>query len=221
MIGRGFLAIWSDIDAQLETDYVHWLTHEHTTERVSTDGFMAVRVFRALKPVTRRYLIIYELESPDVVNSPAYLDKLNNPTPWTQRTLPILKNFMRGGGRLSHSAGTGHGGFVVAVTLRHSPADGKKVVATLVQCDRVVAARLYETDQERTAVKTKEKVVRHVEPGADDRSFSGVLLIEGIDESSLEAAIARLSEINPDMIRHSTVGATVYTSVFTLEKRIL
>ena len=43
----GFLAIWSDIDAEHETDYLHWLTREHTAERVGVPGFLAVRVFRA------------------------------------------------------------------------------------------------------------------------------------------------------------------------------
>ena len=37
--GAGFLAIWSDVEAQEETNYLHWLTREHTAERVS------VRVF--------------------------------------------------------------------------------------------------------------------------------------------------------------------------------
>ena len=27
--GAGFLAIWSDVKAEQETDYLHWLTREH------------------------------------------------------------------------------------------------------------------------------------------------------------------------------------------------
>src|SRR6266849_282578 len=34
MRGAGFLAIWSDIAPNNLTDYRHWLTREHTTERV-------------------------------------------------------------------------------------------------------------------------------------------------------------------------------------------
>ncbi len=30
----GFLGIWSDVAAQDETDYLHWLTREHTEERL-------------------------------------------------------------------------------------------------------------------------------------------------------------------------------------------
>ena len=47
MRGAGFLAIWSDVERANLTDYRHWLTREHTTERVTTKGFLASRVFRA------------------------------------------------------------------------------------------------------------------------------------------------------------------------------
>ena len=47
MRGAGFLAIWSDVEQKALTDYRHWLTREHTTERVTTKGFLGVRVFRA------------------------------------------------------------------------------------------------------------------------------------------------------------------------------
>ena len=39
MRGAGFLAIWSDVEPDHLTDYRHWLTREHTTERVTTKGF--------------------------------------------------------------------------------------------------------------------------------------------------------------------------------------
>ena len=38
MRGAGFLAIWSDVERKNLTDYRHWLTREHTTERVSWCG---------------------------------------------------------------------------------------------------------------------------------------------------------------------------------------
>ena len=49
MRGAGFLAIWSDVEGAHLTDYRHWLTREHTTERVTTKGFLASRVFRAVR----------------------------------------------------------------------------------------------------------------------------------------------------------------------------
>ena len=98
MRGAGFLAIWSDVERSNLTDYRHWLTREHTTERVTTDGFLANRVFRAIRADIERFFILYELEKPEVLDGPAYLARLNSPSPWSQRIMPQLGNFMRGGG---------------------------------------------------------------------------------------------------------------------------
>jgi len=76
MRGSGFLAIWSDVAAQDWTDYRHWLTREHTTERVTTRGFLASRVFRAARDDINRVFILYELEAPEVLDGEAYLARL-------------------------------------------------------------------------------------------------------------------------------------------------
>lgn len=214
----GFLVVWSDVQPSLDTDYLHWFTREHALERVSTPGFLAVRLFRAALPGASRYLIIYDLESPEVLTSPAYVAKLNSPTPWTQRTFKTLANFMRAGGRIAHTAGTGQGGTVTALTLPGElPADGAGLVQALARGERIARVRLYETDTQRTAVKTREKDVR----GGDDRSFAGLLLIEGIDEAAVAAATKRLEGLAPQLVRDSTVGARLYGQVFGLERRAL
>ena len=48
MQGAGYLAIWSDLAPQDETDWAHWITREHAAERVGVNGFLACRIFRAL-----------------------------------------------------------------------------------------------------------------------------------------------------------------------------
>ena len=126
MQGGEFLAIWSDVEASKETDYLHWLTREHTAERVGVKGFLATRVFRALDTDIRRFFILYELEGPEVLSRPDYLARLDAPTPWSQRIMPLLGNFVRGGGRQVASTGTGQGGVIAAVPLREAqPPDGQ------------------------------------------------------------------------------------------------
>jgi len=39
MSGPGFLAIWSDVPAEQETDDLHWMTREHAQERLAIPGF--------------------------------------------------------------------------------------------------------------------------------------------------------------------------------------
>lgn len=215
MSDPGFLIVWSDVETARDTDYLHWFTREHAIERLGTPGFRAVRLFRAALPEGSRYLIVYELESPAVLTSPDYLARLNSPTPWTQRTFKQLKNFMRAGGRLAGQAGTGQGGTVTALTFPdRMPEDGDRLLAELVKGERIAAARLYQTDSERTQVKTREKEVR----GGDDRSFAGMLLIEGIDEAAVTAAVKRLDGLAPQIVRDSSVGARVYGQVFAAKR---
>ena len=123
MRGAGFLAIWSDVESKDLTDYRHWLTREHTTERVTTKGFLASRVFRLMHSDLNRFFILYELESPEVLDGPAYLARLNAPTPWSQRIMPLLGNFIRGGGVMAARAGRGEGSIVVALRLENLPKD--------------------------------------------------------------------------------------------------
>lgn len=185
MQGNGFLAIWSDVSAEQETDYLHWLTREHTQERLGVQGFIAVRVFKALLEDVNRFLIVYELESEAALAGQPYLDRLNAPTPWSQRIMPILKNFARGGGRRVASSGSGRGGIVAALRFTAEALPEVGTVEALVGHDRIVAAHLLHTDAARTGIKTNEKGLRQ-----DDGSFDGLLLVEGLDPAAVRAAVA-------------------------------
>lgn len=205
MQGNGFLAIWSDVSAAQETDYLHWLTREHTQERLGVQGFIAVRVFRALRKDVNRFLIVYELEDETALAGQPYLDRLNAPTPWSQRIMPVLGNFARGGGRRVASFGSGRGGVVAAVRCAAGELPDAGLVETLVVQDRIAAAHLLETDAARTGIRTSEKGLRK-----DDGSFDGLLLVEGLDPSVLRAALAALSPGTDEAL---------YAMVFALQGR--
>lgn len=213
--GTGFMTIWSDVTPAQNNDYIHWLTREHTEERVSTDGFIGVRVFRALVPDAQRYVMCYEFESPAVMGSKAYIDKLNKPTPWTSKTLAILTNFRRGGGRIVYETGLGHGGYAALITLDALPGNHKDIADRLVKVDRISSVRFCETDNAATGIQTDEKKNR----AKPDNSYGALLAIEGIDEGAIKDALAELRKIAPDIEKNSAVGAHIYTTVFVLEKR--
>jgi hypothetical protein len=188
--GSGFLAIWSDVDVREETDYLHWLTREHTAERVSVPGFLGVRVFRARLPEQCRYFILYRLADPGVVGSEPYLARLNAPSEWSRRIMPILRNFVRGGGRVVAQAGLGKGSMVVPVVCEHSEmAAAGAALGSLAALDRVVSARLFEVERRETEIATNEKSLR-----TDDRSFPALLLVEALGDSALDTALDALRD---------------------------
>lgn len=217
MRGNGFLAIWSDVPAEQETDYLHWLTREHAAERVGTPGFIAVRAFRAMTGDVRRYFILYELDRADVVSSPAYLARLDAPTPWTRRIMPILGNFVRGGGSRLAGAGNGQGSYVLPVRLRTPlPPAPDQLAGELAAGDRVMAVRLLVTDDGRTSIPTSEKSIR-----ARDESFAALLLMEALDATALRAAATRLSGSPFACTDLAADTAYAFAQVFGLSREML
>ena len=214
MRGRGFLAIWSDIAAHDLTDYRHWLTREHTTERVTTKGFLASRVFRAARDDINRFFILYELVAPEVLDGEAYLTRLNAPTPWSQRIMPKLGNFMRGGGVMIARAGRGEGATILALRIETLPGNPEKLAEALVACDGVAAVQIGATDEARTSVRTAEKGMRK-----NEGFFAGLLLIEALDVASLQAALQQAHAVAPDVLARAS-EPEVYQSMFALDARI-
>jgi hypothetical protein len=214
MRGAGFLAIWSDVDPKHLTDYRHWLTREHTTERVTTMGFLASRVFRILHSDINRFFILYELEFPEVLDGPAYLARLNAPSPWSQRIMPLLGNFMRGGGVMTARAGRGEGSTVVALRLEHLPKDSGRLAGAIAALDGIAAVQIGVTDLARTSVPTVEKGMRK-----DEGVFAGLLIIEALDEASLRHALPKVAEMAPELT--ASIGdAEAYQAMFALDARI-
>jgi hypothetical protein len=212
--GGGFLAIWSELSPEDETDWAHWMTREHAIERLGVDGFLACRIFRALGGTANRYLILYELETAEAVGGPSYLMRLNAPTPWSQRIMPRLRNFVRGGGRMVASVGVGQGGILAALPLDAVPElDADAVCRGLASEDRIAAARILLTDRARTSISTSEKRLRK----ADD-SFDALLLIEGLDEASVRQALQRLHSLVPEI---GAGQAPLYAMRFALDRRQL
>jgi hypothetical protein len=209
MATEGFLAIWSDVARREETNYLHWLTREHTAERVSVPGFVGVRVFRARLSETCRYFILYRLERPEVLASEAYLERLDSPTEWSRRIMPILGNFTRGGGRVLVEAGQGEGAVASPILCQASEIEpARAALDAVVTLDRVVAARLFQGDQSRTGITTQEKSMR-----SSDRSFEALLLVEALSDVALDSALDELRKTVPIAEPHPR-----YDQIFALDR---
>jgi hypothetical protein len=193
--GHGFMAIWSDVAPSDADFYYDWLLKEHFPERVGIPGFISARVFRRPTGQDFQFFIIYETESPEVLASPAYVARLNNPTPMTQKVMPKLKNFVRGAGSVVQSSGVCGGGTAKVMRFDEphallGDANGRTALFEKINgMDRVLAVRLFEVDTVATTIQTEEKKIRT----SKEEIYRQLLVIEAADFDAFDAVSELLS----------------------------
>ena len=79
-------------------------------ERVGTDVFLRGRRYDAVIGIPQ-FFHFYE------TTSPAYLQRLNNPTPWAQKIGPHINNNNRTLGQLVNSVGCGAGAAILTIRM--------------------------------------------------------------------------------------------------------
>lgn len=216
---EALLAIRSDILSPVEQEYLEWLTREHTLERVAIDGFLSARIFRSGHPGFGRYLILYELADAGIVDSPAYLERLNNPTRWTTRMMPHLGNFVRGGGRISTRLGSGCGACLVPIMATATIcADERPALDSIASEPGIVSIRILQADAVRTTATSNERKLR-----SGDQSFEALLMIETLDMQSAQHVEQRLPPALLQAAKQQSDGAqdSAYSMVFSLERSAL
>jgi len=96
MSRRGLLLTMTEPPAAMEEEFNAWYDDEHMAERLAIPGFRSARRWVADgAPGEGKYLATYELDSPAVLQSPEYLGRFNNQTPWTKRCLARAVVFRR------------------------------------------------------------------------------------------------------------------------------
>jgi len=118
LAGKGMLLTSMDLDPADEADFNRWYDREHLQERVAIDGFIEARRYVAHR-AHPKYLCLYSTETFDVLESPAYLAALANPTDWSTATMARFKNMIRAVARITISRGQGRGAALGIVRLRH------------------------------------------------------------------------------------------------------
>ena len=92
----GLLLTLTEPPPAMEEEFNAWYDQEHLAERLAIPGFRSARRWVAEVPAGRgKYLATYELDSPAVLASPAYLRRFENPSPWSRRCLGKAVVFKR------------------------------------------------------------------------------------------------------------------------------
>ncbi len=224
--GKGFLAIWNDVAPEHEAEWLHWHTVEHVPERVGIPGFLGGRRYGDWSLTHHRLFTLYLGENVETFSSPPYVERLNNPTPWTTNLAPHFRNFLRGACRVVASESNGTGGAVMTVQVHvkdaakagHADA-GRSLIKSLTTLDGITGAHLGLQEVGVSGVQTKEKALRGDKATID---FEGVVIVEGLTRRELNAnRAAILAAIGGSATGLAAGPAATYDLSFSLDKHQL
>jgi hypothetical protein len=191
LLGKGALLIWHDPAPEIESDYNEWHSKEHMYERVGVPGFRRGQRGVALTG-TPKYFNFYEVDDFNTLTSQPYLDRLNDPSPWTRRVAPHMRNNSRTLCRVTASFGAGVPAFWATILVSPAPgADARmrmwlaqKALPELVGRPGVLGAHLVEGERSGSGTDTAEKRLR----SGGNEFVDWAILVAGYDSEVLAAA---------------------------------
>jgi len=174
-----------DLAPEAIAEHDDWHTHEHLPERLSIPGFLRGSRWVAARGEPR-YMVLYEVRELATLTSAAYLERLNNPSPWTSKMMPHYRGMRRGLCAVAGSVGFGMGNatHVFRFKPREEPAASlrswllQEFLPTLPPRRGIGSAHLLEGAS--AAPMTNEQRIRGADAGVDS-----VLLIMGYDPEAL------------------------------------
>ncbi|NLS08065.1 hypothetical protein HGP14_33255 [Rhizobium sp. P32RR-XVIII] len=193
LAGSAVLAIWNGIKPEAEDEFVTWHVREHIPERVGLPGFLRGRRYVALDG-NPKYFNFYETESVADLSSPAYLARLDAPTPWTKSVVAHFTDTSRTICAVALSRGRGDGAALMTLQLStsHSAAVFTQAMQAIIvdALDRpgVVGAHLLQGDPKASNQQTAEKKLRD----KADEIASWILLIEAVGPEAFDRLQADL-----------------------------
>lgn len=197
LVGKAFVAIWHDIVPEGRAEFYAWHTRQHMPERLGVAGFLRGRRYLAERGGPE-YFNLYEVQTADVLTGAEYLGRLNNPTPWTQRTLPYFRNVSRSLCRIGASLGRSQGGVILTVRTEAVPGHEERLgrfltdaVPELFDQPGVVGAHFGVADRSGSEIVTAERKAR----GNATLVPGWVVLLEGVSGVAVEDAARALAAL--------------------------
>ena len=201
MRGKGVLAIWHDVAPEDRALVDEWHLHEHLAERVDTPGFLRARRYEHTGTPTEHgapFFTLYETKDVGVLASEPYLDRLEHPTPLTQRAVPLMGGMQRAAMTVVASVGRATGG--MALTFHFQP-DVDVRTRLLEWLEKrveglrpsVVAAHLLAPEEDAT--KAKDDTAEGRITAATNTARPWMVLVEAVDHAGLDDAAVALRTV--------------------------
>jgi len=186
----GILAIFNDCRAGREAEFEAWFQGEHLLERLAVPGFLFGRRHKKISGASG-YFNFYLVETPEVLTSKPYLERLDNPTPMTRKIMSeVFVNMNRTVCRRIARRGSFRGAFAVTARFNRIPDEAAlsgtleklNVDAAVAGCEIWVAL-----DSAGMPVSMEEKL------RGGDNKIAGALMIDTLYEADAEAVGAQLA----------------------------
>lgn len=186
----GILAIWNDVKPGHEADFDAWFQGEHLVERLGVPGFLYGRRHQAISG-SSAFFNFYLVESPDVLTSKPYLERLDNPTPMTRMIMSgVFINMNRTLCYRTLRRGAFRGAYAVTVRFDETPDEAALVslIDELLADPAIAAGEIWmATDPAGQPVSMEEKL------RGGDRKIKGALMIDTLRQADAEKLGARLA----------------------------
>jgi hypothetical protein len=193
MTNPGILAIFNDCRPGREAQFEAWYQGEHLLERLAVPGFLFGRRFASVSG-TPHYFAFYLVETPDVLTSKPYLERLDNPTPMTRTMMAeVFVNMNRTVCRRVVRRGRFRGAFAVALRVNQK-SDEAALTAALEQFTdaRVAGGEIWIALDAAGMPVSKEEQMR-----GGDAKIAGALMIETLYQEDAQAIAAQLQQQFP------------------------
>jgi len=202
LLGQAVLAMWWDVAPESRAELEHWHAHEHFPERLALPGFRRASRWTAADGGDG-FFVMYELEDHAVLASAPYVARLNAPSPWSTRMMPLHRGMVRTQCKVLQSQGAVTARY--ALTIRLSPQDAEalqrglgELAAAVVQRPGLVGLHLLHHEAPALAATTEQQI-----RGYADRAADWVIVACGYDLAALRSLDA--SELGEAALQ--TMGA--------------
>lgn len=183
MAEPGILAIWNDCRPGREAEFEAWFQGEHLAERLAVPGFLFGRRHRAISG-NAGYFNFYVVETPEVLVSKSYLERLDNPTPMTRHVMSeVFLNMCRTVCRRTLRRGAFRGAFAVTARFNEEPDVGAlgALLDTLVQDTKIAGGEIWSAvDLAGAPVSTEEKL------RGGDKKIKAALMVDTLYQADAE-----------------------------------
>jgi hypothetical protein len=190
----GILAIFNNVAPGRDAEFEEWFQHEHLAERIAVPGFLIGRRHEAIAGEPR-FFNFYVTTSSAILKSPAYLERLDHPTPMTRTVMSdIFKDMIRTVCDRVYRRGSLRGTGVVTVRFGQRPDEAmlQAAIERLLRDPAVACGEIWLAADRRDFPVSLEERLR-----GGDRKIEGCLVVETLRLAEAERIAASLAATFP------------------------